>query len=76
MTPGNSVTVIDTLNNAVVATLSVGSIPNGVGVDPTVHRAYVANFNSNNVTVIDTVNDIVLTTIAVGINPVGIGVDP
>ena len=37
-------TVIDTTTNTVVGTpIPVGNSPSGVGVDPTVHRAYVAN---------------------------------
>ena len=48
-----------------------------MGVDPTVHRAYVANSDSNNVTVIDTTtNTVVGTPIPVGTSPVGVGVDP
>ena len=40
----NNVTVIDTTTNTVVGTpIPVGTSPHGVGVDPTVHRAYVAN---------------------------------
>ena len=38
-------TVIDTTTNTVVGTpIPVGSGPVAVGVDPTVHRAYVANY--------------------------------
>jgi DNA-binding beta-propeller fold protein YncE len=41
------VTVIDTTTNAVVGmAISVGSGPAGVGVDPTIHRAFVANYAS------------------------------
>src|SRR5947199_25309 len=51
----NNVTVIDTTSNTVVgAPIPVGIFPNGVGVDPTVHRAYVVNRGSTAVTVIDT----------------------
>jgi YVTN family beta-propeller protein len=46
-------------------------------VDPTVHRAYVANSNSSNVTVIDTsTNSLVGTPIPVGLNPFGVGIGP
>ena len=70
-------TVIDTTTNAVVgAPIPVGTNPFGVGVDPTVHRAYVANQTSNTVTVIDTTTNIVGTPIPVGTFPVGVGVDP
>ena len=52
-------------------------LPNGVGVDPTVHRAYVANQTSNSVTVIDTTtNTVVGAPIPVGTNPVAVGIGP
>ena len=48
-----------------------------MGVDPTVHRAYVTNVGSNTVTVIDTTTNAVMgTPIPVGSGPVGVGVDP
>ena len=48
-----------------------------MGVDPTVHRAYVANFTSSNVTVIDTTtNTVVGAPIPVGSNPMGVGIGP
>ena len=48
-----------------------------MGVDPTVHRAYVANSGSNTVTVIDTTTNIVVgAPIPVGCRPRGVGVDP
>ena len=53
-------TVIDMTMNIVVHHHRRGSIPIDVGVDPTVHRAYVANQGSNNVTVIDTTTNTVV----------------
>src|SRR4051812_7153461 len=39
-----SVSVIDTTSNTIVgAPIGVGNTPEGIGVDPTVHRAYVTN---------------------------------
>jgi YVTN family beta-propeller protein len=70
------VTVIDTTTNTVVTTVGVGSGPSGVGVDPTVRRAYVANVNDRNVTVIDTTtNTVVGAPIPAGTNPFGVAVD-
>jgi YVTN family beta-propeller protein len=61
----------------VCAPIPVGTNPRGLSVDPTVHRAYVANFTSNNVTVIDTTtNTVVGGPIAVGTNPFGVGIGP
>ena len=55
----------------------MGSLAEDVGVDPTVHRAYVANAGSNNVTVIDTTsNAVVGAPIAVGNSPWGVGIGP
>src|SRR4051794_37942675 len=76
----NSVSVIDTTTNTVVGTpIPVGSGPHGIGVDPTVHRAFVANFGGSvgDVTVIDTqTNAVVGTPIVIGGDPEGVGVDP
>ena len=48
-----------------------------MGVDPTVHRAYVTNHFSNSVTVIDTTtNTVVGTPIPVGTGPLAVGIGP
>jgi YVTN family beta-propeller protein len=52
------------------------SAPVGVGVDATVHRAYVANSNNANVTVIDTTNTVVGGPISVGTIPFDVGIGP
>jgi len=39
----DTVSVLDTTRNTVVATIPVGHAPVGVAVDPAAHRAYVAN---------------------------------
>ena len=52
---GKTVSVIDPFTNTVVATVDVGTVPNGVVVSPTGPDAadiYVANFGSNTVSVI------------------------
>lgn len=43
----NTVSVIDTATNAVVATVTVGAGPSGVAVNPAGTRVYVANQSSN-----------------------------
>lgn len=48
-----SVSVIDAENNRVVATIPVHRLPYFISVDPTGHRAYVANSGSNTVSVLD-----------------------
>ena len=69
----NSVSVIETLNYTVVASIPVGSNPMGIGVGPDGTRAYVANHSSNTVSVIDGRN--VVATVPVSVNPVGVVVN-
>src|SRR5262244_2845507 len=47
----NTVSVIDTATNTVVATVPVGSVPLGVAITPDGTRAYVANPGSGTVSV-------------------------
>jgi YVTN family beta-propeller protein len=75
------VSVIDTTTNTVVGDPIRGldGDPFAVGVDSTVHRAYVANtgINANNVTVIHTTtNAVVGGPIEVGLGPPGVGIGP
>ena len=61
----NNVSVIDTALNTVVTTVTVGTDPNGVAVNPTGAFAYVANRGSNDVSVINIATNIVIATVAV-----------
>jgi YVTN family beta-propeller protein len=72
---GETVSVIDTLTNEVVATVHTGRSPLELAVDPLRGRIYVANFRSASVSVIGTFSKTVLTTIRVGRKPFGIAVD-
>ena len=72
--PGNSVSVIDTATNTVVATVAVGQHPSSVTVNPTGTRLYVANQSSDSVSVIDTATNAVVTAVVVGSGPVGVAV--
>jgi len=63
----NSVSVIDTATNSVVATIAVGGF--GVAITPDGTRAYVAGGGFNTVAVIDTTTNSVVATIPVGQNP-------
>ena len=74
--PANSVSVIDTATNTVVATVPVGQQPVGVAVAPDGKHAYVTNENSGNVSVIDAATNTVVATVAVGSNPFGVAVAP
>jgi YVTN family beta-propeller protein len=68
----NTVRVIDTGTNLLVATVPVGQTPSGIAVDPNGTFAYVANINANSVSKISTATNAVVATIPVGSRPVGI----
>ena len=59
----------------VSATIPVGKHPEGVAVDPAIHRAYTADYGANAVSVIDTRTHTVTATIPVGRGPIGLAVD-
>jgi YVTN family beta-propeller protein len=58
----NTISVIDTNTNLVLATIPVGTTPDAVAVTPDGTRIYVTNLGSNTVSVIDTATNLVLTT--------------
>ncbi|RXA15078.1 PKD domain-containing protein [Methanosarcina sp. MSH10X1] len=72
----NNVSVIDTTTNKVKATISVGSDPVGVAINPNGTRVYVSNANSNDVSVIDTATNTVIATVPAGSSPEGIATSP
>ena len=71
----NSVTVINTANNTILTTISVGSAPNSIAASPDGSRVYVAN-EGQTVSVINTSTHKVIATIPVGAYPTGIVVSP
>jgi YVTN family beta-propeller protein len=77
-TLSNTVSAVNVEHNTVstIATVSVGTAPLGVAVNPTGTHAYVANGGNNNVSVIDTATNTVVATIAVGSGPVGVTFNP
>ncbi len=64
----------------VVATVAVGTKPDGVAVNPNTNLIYVpntvTNYDSGNVSVIDGGSNTVVATIVVGTMPYGVAVDP
>jgi YVTN family beta-propeller protein len=72
----NTVSVIDRVTNAVVATITVGRAPLNVAVTPDGTLAYVANSGSRSVSVIDTLSSKVVATLPVGSSPVDIVLTP
>ncbi len=71
-----TVSVIDTTTNAVVATVRVGSGAFGVAVAPDGKHVYVTNGGDNTVSVIDTASNTVVATVGVGTYPTGVAVAP
>ena len=75
-TDSNTVSVIDTATNTVIATVNVGSYPFGVAVNPVGTKIYVPNEGSNDVSIIDTATNTVTATVKVGFGPHGAAVNP
>src|SRR5438067_10227281 len=71
------VTVIDTATNAIVTNITgVGTVPEGVAVNPAGTRAYITNSSTpGTVAVIDIATNTVVATIPVGNAPFGIAVN-
>jgi YVTN family beta-propeller protein len=69
----NTVSVINTSTNTVVATVNVGKYPCGVAVNPAGTRVYVVNEFDKNVSVIDTATNTVTASVNVGLNPYSFG---
>src|SRR5262245_44086556 len=65
---GNTVSVMDTATNTVVATVPVGAAPFGVAVTPNGAFAYVTNVSDNTVSVISAATNSVVATVPVGTN--------
>jgi YVTN family beta-propeller protein len=72
----NTVSVIDTASNTVVATIPVGHDPNGVAITSDGTHAYVANQLEDRVSVINTGSNTVVATIPGFIIPTGVAIAP
>jgi YVTN family beta-propeller protein len=72
----NTVSLIDISTNSVIDTISVGSGPTAVGVNPLGTRVYVTNRLENTVSVTDTATNNVIAIIPVEDQPRGIAVSP
>ena len=70
----NTVSVIATATNTVVATIPVGALPLGIAITPEGSRAYVTSFSTLNVSVIDTATNTVVATIPVGGESSGVAI--
>ncbi|PRX43622.1 serine/threonine-protein kinase [Prauserella shujinwangii] len=65
----DTVSVLDTRRNEVVATVPVGDDPGGIAVSPDGTKVYVANFRTDTISVIETGNNTVTATIPAGRGP-------
>jgi YVTN family beta-propeller protein len=75
----DSVAVVDTQTNTVVARIPVRDSPGAIAVNSAGTRAYVTNFSSGTVSVIDTASDAVVAEIPVGglgSGPASVAVNP
>lgn len=60
---GSTVSVIETVNNTVTATVNVGNNPNGIAFSPDRKKVYVTNLGNLNMSIIDTATTTVIDTI-------------
>ena len=72
----NSVSLVDTNGQFVIAEVPVGLKPRTIGISPTNDRAYVANFDDDSLSVIDIDSRSVISTTQVGDRPVGVAFSP
>jgi YVTN family beta-propeller protein len=72
----NTVTVLNTVNNTIVANVTVGANPAGVAITPNRAYAYVANSGSSSVSVIDIASNTVVATVGVGAVPAVVAITP
>ena len=65
-TQGDTLSIVDTKTQRVVATKSVAATPEGVGFSATTQRIYVTSWMENEVTVLDASSNEVITYIPTG----------
>ena len=68
--------MIDTANNTVIATITVGNTPVMVAFSPDSAIAYVTNYGAGTLSVINTATNTVIATKTVGDGPAGVAVSP
>lgn len=71
----DTVSVVDTATNNLVATVDVGLGPEGVAVNPTGTRVYVADLGNETISVIDTATNSLVATVPVDVDPFGVAVN-
>jgi len=73
---GNSVSVVNTANNTIAATISVPMSPSGLAVTPDGGSVYVTSRGTNAVSVISTASNSVIASISVGSSPIQLAITP
>jgi YVTN family beta-propeller protein len=73
---GNSVTVIDAVNDRAIATVPAGNHPQAIALDTKRNLVFVANTHDNDVTVLDGATYAILATLPAGKNPYALAVIP
>lgn len=73
---GNSVSVVNTANNTIAATISVAASPSGLAVTPDGASLYVSSRGNNTVSVISTASNSIIASIGVGSTPVQLAITP
>jgi YVTN family beta-propeller protein len=72
----NTVSVINTASNTVIAAVPVGVSPGPIAIKPGGAFAYVGNFSSRTLSVIATASNTVVAVVAVGGQPHGLAITP
>jgi YVTN family beta-propeller protein len=70
------ISVINTTNNSIIATVPVGNYHIGVAVAPDATKVYVGNYYSKTISVISTANNTIAASVPVGNGPEGVAVTP
>ncbi|MFA6296809.1 MAG: choice-of-anchor D domain-containing protein [Patescibacteria group bacterium] len=69
----DEVKIVDTTNNSVIGSITVGDAPWGISSNYLGTRVYVVNQDSKNISVIDVSTNTVIDTISVGNRPYAVG---
>src|SRR5215472_10522897 len=72
----NTVSVIDTASNKVIATIPVAEGPHGMAISGDGRTVYVAGDGSSSLSIIETATDRVVKTVEVGKTPNGLALTP
>jgi YVTN family beta-propeller protein len=72
----DSVSVFDGVTGSYVASITVGTYPQAIAVNPMTNTVYIVNSDSSNVAVIDGATNLFTNTVTVSDSPVAVAVNP